>query len=224
MTFNKQSSVQNLLACFFDQSEAAFRFLTQNLDLRMMQGMLQYRNGRRVILPYKGGTPEPDFCAVTCLEREALCLKLLYGHGDFGLETYVTFNHVDRFMISEYLEAGKSPDARMRHHYWLQSEGLLSSTISLIAESLKDNIMHITEADQKTIDRARTMRSKRMRQLIYNQYKKDLKEVSARAAKAFIDKNYRQVIEYLMPYEQDLPKADLKKYEIAKKMLGIVHA
>lgn len=92
----------------------------------------------------------------------------------------------------------------------------------MMAESLKDNLQIFTDADQKIIDRARTMRSRRMKQAIYNQYKKDLKEVCARAAKAFINKNYRQVIEYLMPYEQDLPKADLKKYEIAKRKLGLL--
>ena len=75
------------------------------------------------------------------------------------------------------------------------------------------------EGDE-TAERALAMRGKILEQSIQEQYKRNMMEAARAAAAAFLQKDFTQVVMLLAPYEQHLPRAEMKKLALARKNLG----
>ena len=87
----------------------------------------------------------------------------------------------------------------------------------MIAAGVKKHRRVVLEPGQKLLDRALTMRGKRLEQRIREQHKNDIQKASIEGAKAFLEKDFRRVIELFVPYETYLSAADLKKLNLARR-------
>ena len=219
MTNKLRDSSRDLLACFFSECESRFRFLEQRHGYSYLSGLVEYRQGRQIITPYQGEDILGSFRAVTRYEKDDLSLEILYGDAEYSVEGYAYFQHIYRLNLSEILSAVKKSDHDIRGNWLVTRKDMLEKTLNGMAESLRKHKRFFIDPNPKIIDRAMTMRSKRIEQAVREQYRKDIQHASTQAARAFMEKNFRRVVEIYSPYEKDLNAADLKKLMLARKNL-----
>lgn len=213
-------SAKDLLACFFTECESRFRFLEQKHDFHYLSGLVRYKDGRQIITPYRNQDVPKDFWAITRYEKDNIALEIVYGDEEFVIESYVYFQNIHRLNLSEILWAAKKDDGSVSGNRWASREAFLRDIICNMAASVEKHKRHILNPTQKTIDRAVTMRAKRLEENIREQYKKDLEKATTIAARAFHDRDFKRVLELLSPYEKDLATADSKKLMRARKNLS----
>ncbi|MCC7305841.1 MAG: hypothetical protein IT558_06235 [Alphaproteobacteria bacterium] len=210
----------SLLACFFTECEKEFRFLEQELGFTYYSGLAEYREGRLVIQPYDPGENyESNGQAVTLYEKDATAFEISYNQENFVLDLYLYFGQVYRLELSEMLRAAKKemlPGMDAPFHVRPAELAKVLKEAALLLRDNKDVILH---PDGKILDRALTMREKLLEQRIREQYRKAFDAAREQAARAFLHKDYRQVLLLLSPFERDLDPADVKKLDIARKNL-----
>ncbi|GJL85763.1 MAG: hypothetical protein DHS20C02_15380 [Micavibrio sp.] len=206
-----------LLACFFAECETQFRFLETKHGFKYFSGLVDYKGGRQIITPYKNQTIENGFQAMTRYEKDDDAFEIIFDDMYLSLEGYAYYNRINRFEFSEVLEAAKKTDSVLTGKKPVHHRDGVREAIEQIATPFKNHIKHFVAPTPKLIERALTMRGKRIEHKVRSHYEAIVQEACAKAAKAFLKKNYQSVIELLSPYERDLSAADLKKLEKAKK-------
>ncbi|MCK5284996.1 MAG: hypothetical protein KAJ86_05360 [Alphaproteobacteria bacterium] len=208
-----------LLTCFFAECESAFRFLELNHGYSHISGIVNYKQGRQIIIPYKGQSIDGCFLVVTRYEKNNHAIEIIYGGAEFMIEVYSFFDQIHRLSFSDILRATKKKNIILNNNQWLMRESQIKYTICLMADVIEKNKTAFITPSKNFIDRALTMREKRMENLIRAQYNRDKAYVCILAAKAFLNKDYRRVIELFRPFERDLSIADKKKLRLAHQYL-----
>ncbi len=219
MNNNLTSNSKALVACFFEECERRFRFLEQEHDFAYFSGLVEQKNGRQIITPYQNQDVEAPFWITTRYELEDVALEISYGDEAYVVEGYLHHNHVNRYEWQDILWAAKKSYSGLAAQMGITSEINLQGTLEHMADSIKDNIDKFTAPSHKILHRAQSLRSKHLEENIREIYKNNLERASIAAAKAFLDKDYRQVIALLTPYGEDINRADQKKLKLAKRKL-----
>jgi hypothetical protein len=209
----------NLLSCFFTECERNFRFLDQAYGYSYIGGLQEQRGRHKIIKPYYNQGVEKSFTALTRYERGNQVIELVFGAEHYLLEGYVYYDPVQRFEFSEVLAAAKKNDVGASCAWGLMDEGALAKTIDRIADAVRRYTNYFTNADDKLIKRAHIIRSKRMEQAVRKQFEAQMEYACALAAKAFWERDYFKVVEFLEPLEGYLGRSDLKKLHLARKYL-----
>ena len=200
MTSELWESAENLLPCFFSECESQFRFLEQEHGYTYLSGMVEQHQTRQIIRPYKKNQETPEtFQAITRYEKDDHVLEITYGKKEFIIESYTYFDHVYRLTLCELLAAAKRENKDVKANRWNLREEQITEVIKKMAASFKENKDDFLNPNPKTIDRALTMRSKRIEQGVRDIYKESLKHISVEAARAFLKKDFKKVIELLTP-------------------------
>ncbi len=160
---------RDLLTCFFTECESTFRFLELKHDYGYLSGLIDYRQGRQIITPYHGQSIENSFRAVTRYEMENNAIEILYGDKEFMIEAYIYINQIHRLSLSDILLAAKKDDNSTKNNRQITKQNQIERKIHNISASIKKNKRHFLEPNERMIERALTMRGKRMEQSIREQ-------------------------------------------------------
>jgi hypothetical protein len=193
--------------------------LEQKHEFRYISGLAEYRGGHLLIRPYNLQDIDGCFWAVTRYERGENAIELSYGDKDYALDIHFIFGHTHRFSLHELLRAGKKNPHGSGARRWIQAQATLEEHILALASLLFEHEKLLLEPDEKLIDRAMTMRQTNMHHQIHEQYQRELRESAQKAAQAFLDRDYRRVIELMAPYERHLSSSDVKKLKLARRYL-----
>ncbi len=216
----KELPIQKLLSCFFIECEKQFRFLEDQHGFYYYSGLIESLNGHQVIRPYSGQEIDEIFWATTRYEKDDTSFEISFGGTDLKLEMHLCYNRINRLALEEFLQAIKIKKKEYVSGTWLCAKSDIEKVIADIAQSVKQNLENLLEPKQRVIDKAIIIHAKRLRQKIMDDHKRNVKEASLRAAKAFCDKDYRLVIEILMPYKKYIRRSDKKKLKISQKLIA----
>jgi len=217
---NSDLSANELLKCFFSECERNFRFLEQRYGYSFFCGLVEYRNNYKLIKPINSGIIHEPFIAVTRYEKDGCALEFSYSSQHFVIENQAFYNPVDRFSLAEILYAARKSGGQALNGDWgLTNEALIHNTIQGMAATTEKYARIFLNPSSKLLNRAMAIRSKRMEQKIRQKHLQTIKLVCQDAAKAYREKNYRQVVRLLEPFRQYLKKAEIKKLERAKALL-----
>lgn len=189
--------------------------------------MLEYRNKRELILPYKKHAldhaiaqvmyEKGDVSIILRYNYQTQMIEGLYRYQIYQLSLlwvcqyfapYADINNMVHSLVPE-LRVSKPTD--------------INDNIQILRDSLYPN-MFLTEPWVKST-RAKffhcaynaktTIREKAVKQ----QYEASFKFACERAASAFLERDYKRVIQLLQPYEQELTLSDKKKLDLAKRQI-----
>ena len=184
-----------------------------------MSGLAEYRGGHMLIRPYNSHEVTGQFWAVTRYEKGRHAIELSYGDKDYALDMHFIYDRVYRFSLHELLRAAKKNAVGAAARRWIQTEATLQEQIFMLASMAFEHEKIFLEPEKRLLERAQTMRQTNMHHQIHEQYKKELKEACQKAAQAFLDRDYRRVIELTAPYERHLGSSDAKKLKLARRYL-----
>lgn len=210
---------EQLLELFFHECEKKFRFLEQLHDMTYLSGLVEKKNHYKIIRPYINQAPKFPFQAVTRYESDQMALELRYGEESMITECYLFYGPINRFTLEEILYAGRKAPNKVFSDWGVTHEQSIKNYIQKTAEAVKAHHKLLIAPSEKHIERALTIKDKRLEQAVYKQYNKALQETARKAAKAYRQKNYRLVVSLLSPYEKHLPNAERKKLDLAKRQL-----
>ena len=216
----KNLPLQKLLSCFFSECEKQFGFLEGKHGFSSYSGLVDYQRGRHIIRPYNGQEIEGVFWATARYEKNDQSFEISFGDSNLSLKSHICYDRINRLAFGELLQALKIRDREDISGPWVQKEEELNEMIGKMSGIFKKNLSNILEPDQKTMDKAIVIHMNRLRQKVMDDHKKNIKEVSLKAAKAFCDKDYRRVIELLTPYKDYIARYDKKKLEISQKVIA----
>lgn len=214
------SDPATLARTFFVECEKQLRFLEQKHDFTYMSGLAEYKNNYHIVRPWAVGQDiEPHFLAMTRYEKNDTALEILYKGEDHRFEVFLYYNTVLRFTIPEMLTAARKKAFAPELARNLVTPAQIVSTLTLLAKDCKKHGKYFLEPSPKLQERAQTIRTKQTEQAVRQHYLRTVQEASTLAAKAYREKDYRQVITLLEPHRKHLPPRDLKKLDLAKKFL-----
>jgi hypothetical protein len=211
--------LESLLTCFFSESEARFRFLEDVYDCAALGGIVRYENNLRVITPYKSERLSPPILALMRYEGEAGAFEILYGERDYTLEFFFCPSPVNRVYLDEWVGAAGEHVLETGLFPWLREQAALEEALRSGAAFLRKSMDCFVRPPPGTLDRALAIRAKRTEQAIRTQYRKDMKQASEMAARAYSRKDYKDVLRLLRPYEKYLNGIDTKKLMVARSKL-----
>jgi len=211
--------VVDLLQCFFASCEQHFRFLEKDHKFSYISGLAEYRDNHKIIKPYHNHNVTTDFIALTRYEKGMQAIEILYGEQHFFLEGYVYYDKIQRFEFSEVLAAVKKDDRYIAGEWGLTDKSMIEKVIKKIAGTLESNIDLYTQRNEKVLARASVIRNKRIEQAVRKHFEKQIHEACLYAAKAFVEKNYAEVVALLQPLAFYLNAGDLKKLRLAEKYI-----
>lgn len=209
------SQTQELISCFFDSCESKLSFLQDKHDFQLISGLVEYKHGRKLIRPYKNSNIPENFWALSRYEKHDIAIEISYHREEYILESHIYFGFVNRYNLSDLTHAAKKSDRRLDTQYGIGNERILLENIQTIGAAINTHTKIITTHNEKLLKRANTIRNKRIESSVRERYNRDKKHAIERAAKAFMEKDYKRVIELYHPYEKDLKAIDLKKYRRA---------
>jgi hypothetical protein len=218
VTDPSDTAAQITLKKFFSECESKFRFLELHYNFIYLSGLVEHKNNSKIIKPYAHQELDNSFLAVTRYEKNETAFEITFSPSASALECLAYYGPILRFSLEELLIAGRrSQDA---------GEQALSLTITdtphtltKIADTLQNNMDIFCAPSEKMIGRALSIRNARLETAIRKKFSERLKSLTFSAARAYREKNYRQVIALLHPYKNYLGAAELKKLELARKQL-----
>jgi hypothetical protein len=216
---NYQFSAKGLLDHFFSACESKLRFLEQRHGFSYLSGVAEYRNNSKIIRPWHGQDVPENFLALTRYERGDLAIEILYGDKEFTVESYVYYGPVRRYALNEVLNAARKKPRGKTGNWGVTRPGLIDEMISNVALNLEAHHKTLLEPGDKLLERITTIRDMQLEQAVRRHFAETIKTLSMLAAKAYRERDYRQVVEMLEPYKEYLPSAELKKLQLAKKQL-----
>lgn len=212
----------DLLACFFTECEAQFRFLERTHGFGRIAGLAEYKKGRLIITPHSSSTPGiGPFHLITRYERGPLAFEIGYSDENYLLDCHVYHNLSTRLSLEDVLKAAKRPSAAKILSRPASRPELLLSQIRELAAIVHKNNSWLGEESTKLFERAITIRETILEHNIREQYKREMEALSSQAAKAFLQKDFQKVVTLLTPYESHLSGADLKKLNQARRRLQL---
>ena len=206
---------QELISCFFNNCESKLSFLKEHHDFQPISGLVKYKHGRKLIRPYRNGTIPENFWALSRFEKQDIAIEISYHREEYILESHIYFGFVNRYNLSDLTHAAKKADERLDTQYGIGNESDLIEKIHTLGRAIHAHSSIITSHNEKLLKRANTIRNKRIESLVRERYNRDKKQATEKAAKAFMEKDYKKVIELYHPYREDLKAIDLKKYKRA---------
>jgi len=208
----------DLLTCFFEECESQFRFLEEEHGYLYFSGLMEYKGNYKLIKPYndKKQAPEQPFYAVTRYERNAQAIEVFYGDQNYVLEIFVYPDAIRRFSIRDLVSAARGGLSTKNPSNYLTEARNISDSLKWFSSAMHDN-PKILQPSDKLIERATIMRDTLLEQGVRAHLEKLVKNASRQAAEAFVQKDYVQVVDILMPYEDYLSAADIKKLRIARE-------
>ncbi|MEZ5815394.1 MAG: hypothetical protein R3E13_11855 [Alphaproteobacteria bacterium] len=213
-------STDKVLRCFFSECERHFRFLEERHGYSFLCGMAEYKNNYKIIKPLEDRPEEGrSFSAVTRYEKDGRAIEICFGNELFMVEAYSFYNPFERFELAEILTAARKDSQCLAGDKGVSTPELIQKTLGRIATCLEKHARVILNPGPKLLERAMTIRSARLEQGLRQKHSDALQAICADAASAYLEKNYRRVVELLEPHKAYLQKADLKKLERAKKYL-----
>lgn len=212
------TAAQTALTKFFSECESKFRFLELQHNFSYLSGLTEYKNNSKIIKPYAHQELDNSFLAVTRYEKNETAFEITFSPSTSKLECLAYYGPILRFSLEEILIAGRrSQDAGDQTLSLTVTE--TPHTLAKIADTLQNNMDIFCAPSEKMIGRALTIRNARLETAIRKNFAERLKSLTFSAARAYREKNYRQVIALLNPYKNYLGAAELKKLELAKKQL-----
>lgn len=211
-------SFQSLVSHFYDTCEKSFSFLCEDHGFDIYCGMVEFRGGRKLIKPFKPGMGRENL-SICRLEHGSIAIEITYAQEAFLLECHVYYDFINRFELDDVISAAKKSPKEARFQYAITSPAQMDVELLRMREAISDNTSLFTKCDERFIQRALKIRSKRMELAVRTQYKRNMDDAISKAAKAFFNKDYRKVVELYKPFEQQLRASDKKKYERAIEKL-----
>ena len=210
---------RDLLTCFFKECEKQFRFLEENHGYTYLSGLTEYRQNYKIIVPYNTQKVEEPFLGLTRYEKGDHAVEILYGDDDYILEMFIYINATMRFNLYDLMLAARRDVLFEQNPSWVTQDTRIHDLVRHFAKSMRaDSALFLTPSD-RLVNRALTMRSKIMEQSIRAHLKKSVETATHKAAQAFVQKDFKQVIEILEPFQEHLGSADIKKLKLAKQQL-----
>ncbi len=145
----------------------------------------------------------------------------------YALDFYVYYGQIHRLHMNEIMKAkSRIRFAQMKTRNIRQQEQI-EAALEQASLLVRQHAKFLANPDANIIERAVRHRDKMLQHEIQEQFDKD-KEIACRLASiAFLHKDYRRVIELLMPFEKYLSLADSRRLALAQKILypsRIIHA
>lgn len=210
--------MKKLLDCFFQKCLENFYFLGEDYGFREIHGLAEYIKGRKIIRPNKYvGQVKEDLLAVSRYERDKIVIELSFSNKHHTLEPYYYYKAINRLNWSDILNVFKKDSREVKTKSNITTNKDLSSAINAYAEILETHIDQFINLNDRQFDKAMTIRSAKIEQLIKEHHQNTLDQISRRAAEAFYHKDYPTVIKLFSKYKNHLAPSDLKKYNIACK-------
>ena len=161
MNNKTRGSAQNLLACFFKEGENRFRFLENKHGYSVISGLVEYRQGRQIITPWRGQAVTEPFRAVLRFEKDDQALEIFYGEKEFIIEGYAYYDRFYRLGMGEMLRAVRKGDPDTTRSWLAIHEDLVAESMQRMAHTVKRHWKPFLRPAPKIIERALTIRSKR---------------------------------------------------------------
>jgi hypothetical protein len=215
--FSAATAEENLKK-FFSGCESKFRFLEQMHGFSYLSGLVEQKNNCKIIMPYRNQPLADTYSAVTRYEKHDTAFEISYGNHSSLIECLVYYGPILRFSLDELLIAGRRSQKAKARIMPLSTPDTQTALVE-IAETIQNNADLILEPPEKMIARAQSIRENRLETAIRKNFSERLKTLAFSAARAYREKNFRQVIALLEPYKNHLSSADLKKLQLAKKQL-----
>lgn len=208
-----------LLEAFFSCCERVFRFMELEHNFSYISGLLEHKNGRRIIKPVAAMDNAPAKLphAITLYENSQADLDISYLPANCIVEITITQNGVQRFDLLQLLAAAHRSINAAKLNQAVHHEEAMNDVLSHAAHLVKENIDCILEPTPALLQRAILAQEKMQEHKIRARFIRDLEETSRDAARAFLKKDYKRVIELLRPYEAHLDSADKNKLALAKR-------
>lgn len=214
---NHKLEYSDFLNRFFAVCEKQF-YVLEELDFNKIYGLVHYRNMSQIIEPYNGQSVELPIIVVCRYEKDEIALEIKYDSAQYCLEALIYYHWVHRLSWQDLINPHLSVADRIDPHFQVHLSSLVQK-IEQYRDLLRGNIKTLTNPDPKRVDEALKVRAKLIEQQIRKTYKENLDQACQKAAKAFVLRDYKMVIELLTPYRSDLRAAELKKLVIAKRRL-----
>jgi len=214
----RSANSHDLLTCFFEECESQFRFLEEEHGYLYFSGLMEYKGNYKLIKPYNDKIKALDqpFHAVTRYERNAQAIEVFYGDQNFVLEIFVYPDAIRRFSIRDLVSAARGDISQNKSAVYLTEARNISDSLKWFSGAMRDN-PKVLQPSNKLIERATVMRDTLLEQGIRAHLDRLVKNASKHAAEAFVKKDYMRVVDLLLPYEEYINAADLKKLRIAQK-------
>jgi hypothetical protein len=212
-------AAEQLLTCFFAGCEKEFGFLQRKHDFTLISGLSQYRQGRRILTPFRmpASIPSP-FEAVVLFEKDDTAFEISYGGNQHILDMHLYYGQIHRFLLRAVFEAARKAEPGI-DTVKAQTVPVLEQALAGAGVAVRKNMGLITKPSLKLIGRTLTIHDKRLEQAVRMQHRRDMEDAAQEAARAFTAKNYLRVLELLMPYESYLSAANAKKLYRARQYL-----
>lgn len=215
-------SIKTYLTCFVDSCQKHLQFLVDDLGFDCITGLVEYKNGRKLIKPLSSfETVSDDLRQLWCVvryEKDDFSIELGYGDMDFRLESYIYHDLIMRSALLDLLTI-QGVDCGDLPLQWLRDKIALDNAVKTYAGLIHGNKRYIFKNDEKTIRKIQIQRSKKIRDAIKDHHDSAMKSITLMSTKAMQNKDYRRVIELLRPYKKYLSKTNLNMLEQAQRNL-----
>lgn len=209
----------DLLTCFFQECEKQFRFLETDYNFQYMSGLSERRNGREIIIPFRDQNIDIPFWATTRYEKDNMAFTINYGDQAYSIECFLHIDYIHRLSLNDLLKASRKSEAQAFAAMGAAEPEAISKSVSDLRQIVATFPDIILSPSERLIERALSMRGKLLEQNIRELYQNSLKTICKTAAKAYMNKEYRRVIELLKPHQEELRPSDLKKLQRAEQRL-----
>jgi hypothetical protein len=211
-----------LVRAFFDASVEALRFLDSEPGFHLATTVEE-------LMDDEVETIEPEavaglFWAKASFETDRLLGEVTYGDREAYINLVVSPRPplpgaADGYALWEWVAAFGGADPRARGDALVVRTDRVREVVRNLGAVLRDYAGRITTAGRPVIDRLEAGRAERQREWEEQLAKWEAEGVTARAAKAFRARDYRQVVELLESLGPRLSPAARKKLEYARKHL-----
>ncbi|MCB9982826.1 MAG: hypothetical protein H6861_04000 [Rhodospirillales bacterium] len=208
-----------LLQHFFSSCERSFRFLEQRHGYTFFCGLVEYQNNYKIIKPFNQEHYDGSFNAVTRYEKGDQAIEINYSSDQFAIEACGFYNPINRLELCEVMTAARKTSPALEGDWGVTDETLLQNSISSLAQAVEKYARVLLEPSDKLLNRALTIRDKRLEQTIRQMHQTHIDDACRDAAKAYRQRDFRNVVRLLEPHKRYLKRGDLKKLERAKKSL-----
>ncbi|MAF97948.1 MAG: hypothetical protein CMH26_04860 [Micavibrio sp.] len=202
---------------FFAACARDFRFLEENHDYRFISGVVEYRNNYKLIKPYNRGHYRDGWRVVSLYESASDSIEIVFDSAGFFIEGFVYYNPVDRYEFNHVLGAAKKSCEDLEERMGLYESQMIEDKVSAIARGIKQYKKYFIAPEAKFKARVEVVKTQRIEQSVRQYFEYQMKDTCERAALAFLEKDYDQVISLLSPLESYLGMADLKKLKLATR-------
>lgn len=217
---------KTIYTAFMLETELQFRFLENN-GYRRIAGISSRKNDVELIKPCSIKTLPRDYVVKAIYERQGIGFEISYSTNSFTLSDIYRFDGkafplrwIGYFFRTAHDRPDNEPDKEPQECTSIEA---FKSQITEIAYYITPNMYHSTpwviEARNKRMEVLNKIWEKVNRYAAEDIFREKLKMASKIASDAFLERDYKRVIECLLPLEKYLSPPDKKKLELAKRKM-----